>query len=231
MLFMSSATKQRIKPIISLLLLSSLVGCQATQRQGATTGEMETNSTTKGAAIGSLSGAAIGLLSGDNSKERKKRALIGATAGGLIGGGVGYSLDKQEEALRQELLDSGVQVKRVGENELVLVMENGIGFRSGEYLLEPTVYNSLNGVARILVEYPDSYLQIKGYTDSTGNDTFNQQLSEKRADSVKAYLVNQKVKGARISASGLGERYPICDNATADGRACNRRVEISIQAI
>lgn len=228
---MSLKKKKYVTTIFSLFLLTSLSGCQATQRQNATTGETETNSTTKGAAIGSLSGAAIGILSGSNSKERKKRALIGATTGGLIGAGVGYSLDKQEEALRQELLGSGVQVKRVGENELVLVMENGIGFRSGEYLLDPSVYNSLNGVAKILVEYPDTYLQIKGYTDSTGNSSSNQTLSEKRAQSVKDYLVGQKVASGRVTTSGFGERYPICDNGTAEGRACNRRVEISIQAI
>ena len=228
---MNLAFGMKKKSIAILFLLLNLVGCQATQRQNATTGEEETNSTTKGAAIGALSGAAIGLISGDDSKERKKRTLIGATAGGLIGGGVGYSLDQQEKALRDELIDSGVQVKRIGENELVLVMENGIGFQSGEHLLDPSVYKSLNGIAKVLVEYPNTYLQIIGYTDNVGDKSSNQRLSEQRANSVKDYLIGQNVSPSRVSTSGMGERSPICPNSTVEGRACNRRVEIKIQAI
>ncbi|EIA1323936.1 OmpA family protein, partial [Vibrio vulnificus] len=140
-------------------------------------------------------------------------------------------LDQQEKALRDELMSSGVQVKRIGENELVLIMENGIGFQSGEHLLEPSVYKSLNGIAKVLVEYPSSYLQIIGYTDNVGDESSNQRLSEQRANSVKDYLISQNVSPNRISTSGMGERSPICQNSTAEGRACNRRVEIKIQAI
>lgn len=205
-----------------------LVGCQATQRQNATTGEMETNSTTKGAIIGATSGAVIGMITGDSSKERRKRALIGAAAGGAVGAGVGNYFDKQEAALRQELVNSGVQVKRVGEDQLVLVMENGIGFETNSYALDPTIYNSLNGVARILVEYPDTVLLIEGHTDSTGSASYNQQLSQQRADSVRAYLGAQKVASTRLNTQGMGETSPVCDNSTEQGRRCNRRVEINI---
>lgn len=216
------------KITIALALLIGLTGCQATQRQNATTGETETNSATKGALAGVLAGVAIGLASGDNAKERRKNALIGAAAGGAVGGGVGYYFDSQEEALRNELKSSGVQVERVGDNELKLVMDNGVGFQSSSYQLDASIYNTLNGVARILVEYPDTALQIDGHTDSSGNDTKNQTLSEQRADSVRTYLIKQKVAAGRVHARGYGERYPVCDNSTSQGRACNRRVEITI---
>ncbi|ELN6931390.1 OmpA family protein [Vibrio navarrensis] len=212
---------------LALAILLTLSGCQATQRQNATTGEAETNSATKGALLGALAGAVAGAASGDKD-DRGKRALIGAAGGAAIGGGVGYYFDQQEKALRQALLNSGVQVERVGENQLLLRLENGIGFSSGSYSLDTSIHNTLQGVARVLVEYPDTSLVIDGYTDSTGSDSSNQILSERRAESVRAFLVSQNVAAGRAIARGNGERYPLCTNSTAEGRACNRRVEIQI---
>ncbi|MGF1694107.1 OmpA family protein [Vibrio lamellibrachiae] len=217
--------------ILALSLITMLTGCQATQRQNSTTGEAETNSATKGAMIGVLAGAALGAATGDNSDERKKRALRGAALGGVVGGSAGYYMDKQEQALRQQLVNSGVQVKRISENELQLIMENGIGFDSGSYYLSSDVYPTLNSVALIVEEYPETRLEVKGHTDNSGSDSSNQKLSELRADSVGDYLVNQKVSSGRVSTHGLGERFPICDNNSQQGRACNRRVEINILAL
>ncbi|CAM2834923.1 OmpA family protein [Vibrio mytili] len=216
------------KVSIALALVLALTGCQATQRQNATTGEYETNSTTLGAITGAVAGAAIGLATGDNAKERRQRALIGAAAGGATGAGVGYYFDQQEAALRRELKNSGVQVQRVGENQLLLRMENGIGFDTNSYQLTSSIHNTLRGVARILVEYPDTSLVIDGYTDSTGRESYNQSLSERRAESVRQFLVGQNVAAGRAIARGYGQRNPICSNKTAEGRACNRRVEIQI---
>jgi len=216
------------KITLALAVVIALSGCEATQRQNATTGETETNSATKGALIGALAGVAVGLASGDDAKERRQRALIGAAGGAAVGGGVGYYFDKQEAALRQELLNSGVQVERVGENQLLLRMENGIGFQTNSYQLDSSIHNTLSGVAKILVQYPDTSLVIDGHTDSTGSDTTNQILSERRAESVRSYLLSQGVAAGRAIARGNGERYPLCTNDTAAGRACNRRVEIQI---
>ncbi|WP_423229083.1 OmpA family protein [Vibrio vulnificus] len=215
------------KVSIALAILLTLSGCQATQRQNATTGESETNSATKGALIGAIAGAVAGAATGDK-KDRGKRALIGAAGGAAIGGGVGYYFDQQEKALREALLNSGVQVERVGENQLLLRLENGIGFSSSSYALDSSIHNTLKGVAQILVEYPDTSLVIDGYTDSTGNDASNQILSERRAESVRSFLISQNVAAGRAVARGNGERYPLCTNSTAEGRACNRRVEIQI---
>ncbi|MGX9415921.1 OmpA family protein [Vibrio sp. RC27] len=216
------------KLTIALSVVALLAGCETTQRQNATTGESETNSATKGAIIGALSGVAIGLATGDSAKERRQNVLIGAVGGGAIGGGVGYYFDQQEEALRQELVNSGVQVERVGENELLLRMENGIGFDTNSYQLTSSIHNTLSGVATILVEYPNTSLVIEGHTDSTGSDQTNQVLSEQRAESVRAYLVSQGVTAGRAISRGYGERVALCSNDTAAGRACNRRVEIQI---
>ncbi|WP_436286878.1 OmpA family protein [Vibrio vulnificus] len=215
------------KVSIALAILLTLSGCQATQRQNATTGESETNSATKGALIGAIAGAVAGATTGDK-KDRGKRALIGAAGGAAIGGGVGYYFDQQEKALREALLNSGVQVERVGENQLLLRLENGIGFSSSSYALDSSIHNTLKGVAQILVEYPDTSLVIDGFTDSTGNDASNQILSERRAESVRSFLISQNVAAGRAVARGNGERYPLCTNSTAEGRACNRRVEIQI---
>jgi len=216
------------KITLALAVAIALSGCQATQRQNATTGESETNSATSGAIIGAIAGAAIGVATGDDAKDRRKRALIGAAGGAAVGGGVGYYFDQQEAALREELMNSGVQVQRVDENQLLLRLENGIGFNSSSYDLDPSIHKTLRGVARILVEYPDTSLVIEGHTDSTGSDTTNQILSERRAESVRSYLVGQGVAAGRAIARGNGERYPLCTNKTTEGRACNRRVEIQI---
>ncbi|GLT16448.1 lipoprotein [Vibrio zhanjiangensis] len=216
------------KLALAVVVTALLSGCQATQRENATTGESETNSATKGALMGALAGAAVGLATGDDATERRQHALIGAAGGAAIGGGVGYYFDQQEAALRKELLNSGVQVERVGENQLMLRMENGIGFQSNDYNLDSSIHKTLQGVAKILVEYPDTSLVIEGHTDSTGSDTTNQVLSERRAESVRSYLISQGVASGRAIARGNGERFPICSNDTTEGRACNRRVEIKI---
>ncbi|MCE0492671.1 OmpA family protein [Vibrio salinus] len=212
----------------SLVIVTLLSGCEYTQRQNATTGEYETNSTTKGAVIGAISGIALGLASGDDAKERRQRALIGAAGGAAVGGGIGYYFDRQEAALRKELLNSGVQVQRVSDNELLLRLKNGIGFDTNSYQLSPVIHNTLNGIAKILVEYPNTSLVIEGHTDSTGSDLTNQILSEKRAESVRSYLINKGVAPGRAIARGMGERMPLCSNMNAAGRTCNRRVEIQI---
>ena len=178
----------KIKTVVVALGLISLMGCQATQRQNATTGEYETNSATKGAVIGAIAGTAVGIASGGDSRG----ILLGAASGAALGGGVGYYFDQQEKALRQELLNSGVQVERVGDNQLLLRLENGIGFDSNSHSLNRSIHNTLKGVARILVEYPDTSLVIDGFTDSTGSAQYNQELSEKRAEQVRSFLVSQK---------------------------------------
>jgi len=211
------------KSVIAVMLVTLLTGCVS--RQNATTGEQETNTATKGAIGGAIAGAIAGAATG-----KKNAAIFGALGGAAIGGGVGYYFDQQEAALREELLNSGVQVKRVGENELQLIMAHGIGFDTGSYELSGSIFLTLNGVAKILNEYRKSSLRISGHTDSVGSSESNLTLSERRAEAVGDYLIRQNVKSGRLSTTGYGERRPIATNDTAAGRAANRRVEINIIA-
>lgn len=211
------------KSMSALMLVALLTGCVT--RQNATTGEQETNTATIAALGGAVAGALAGAATG-----KKNGAILGAVGGAAIGGGIGYYFDQQEAALRKELLNSGVQVKRVGENELQLLMAQGIGFKTASYSLSADILPSLNAVAKVLNEYPKSSLRIIGHTDSVGNSESNLTLSERRAESVGNYLIQQNVKSGRLSTFGYGERRPIADNKTAAGRSANRRVEISITA-
>ena len=211
------------KTISALILVTTLTGCVT--RQNATTGEQEMNTATIAALGGAVTGALAGAATG-----KKNGALFGAVGGAAVGGGVGYYFDRQEAALRKELLDSGVQVKRVGQNELQLVMGQGIGFETGGYNLSASIFPSLNSVAKMLNEYPKSTLRIIGHTDSIGNSESNFTLSERRAESVGNYLVQKNVKSGRLRTSGYGERRPVADNGTRSGRSANRRVEINIIA-
>lgn len=147
---------------LSYLLLGTfaLTGCQATQRHNATTGQPETNSATKGVILGALAGAAAGAITGDDSKDRQRRALYGALGGAAVGGGVGYYFDKQEAELHNTLVNSGVQVQRLDENQLLLIMKNGIGFQSGSFALDSSIHQTLNGVAAVIARYPETKLVV-----------------------------------------------------------------------
>ncbi|MDN3653259.1 OmpA family protein [Thalassotalea ponticola] len=210
------------------IMLGSLVltGCQTT-RENAHTGQTETNATTMGAITGAIGGAIIGAATASKS-DRKKGVLQGLIGGAAIGAGVGYKMDQQERILRQKMLASGVQVKRVGENQLQLVMSNGIGFDTGSYFLQAQINPTLDGIVEVLKEFPQTRIHIAGHTDSVGSEQSNQLLSEQRAMAVLNYFSQQGVTRNRLIAEGFGEQWPLCSNDTAQQRQCNRRVEINI---
>lgn len=190
------------------------------------TGEEKTSNTAKGAGIGAVVGAVVGAASASD-EDRKKGALAGAVAGGAIGAGVGNYMDRQEAALRQKLQGSGVQIKREG-NAIQLVMPGNITFATGRYEIKSNFYGVLDSVATVLSEYNRTAVKVSGHTDSTGSASFNQTLSEQRAESVRGYLVNHNVAAGRVQAVGYGPRYPIASNETASGREQNRRVELEL---
>jgi outer membrane protein OmpA-like peptidoglycan-associated protein len=191
------------------------------------TREEKTSNATKGAAIGAATGVAIGLISGSNSSERKKRALILGGAGALTGGGVGYYMDQQEMKLRQQLEGTGVSVTRIGDN-ITLNMPGNITFGVDSADISADFYAVLDSVALVLKEFNKTVVEVAGHTDSTGAEQYNLQLSQRRSDSVAAYLRSREVKGERLMVVGAGEAYPIASNETDAGRRLNRRVEITI---
>ena len=179
------------------------------------------------AVIGAAAGAAVGLITGDSSMERKKRALVGAGLGALAGAGVGTYMDRQEAKLRAELERTGVSVTRIGDN-ITLNMPGNITFATNSADLNANFYEVLNSVSTVLDEFDQTVIEIAGHTDSTGTDSYNQQLSERRASSVASYLGTRSVLPARIITVGMGEARPLATNDTDGGRQQNRRVELTL---
>ena len=213
------------KIILAMTVMTVFVsGCKTLD---AYTREEKTSSATKGALIGAAAGAVVGLISGDDAVERRQRALIGAGVGALAGGSIGYYMDKQEAELRAELEGTGVSVVRNGDN-ITLNMPGNVTFATDSSDLSPAFFNVLNSVGKVLAEYEQTVVEVAGHTDSTGSDTYNQGLSERRANSVSSYLKGQGVMGQRIITLGMGESRPVADNSSEAGRQANRRVEITM---
>lgn len=179
-----------------------------------------------GAMIGAAVGAGVGALT-SSKKDRGKGALIGAGAGAALGGSVGYYMDVQEAKLRDELAQTGVSVTRQG-NQIILNMPNNVTFDSSESNIKPQGANTLRGVAMVLKEYNRTSINVIGHTDSTGSDALNSKLSRQRAESVASQLIMMGVDQNRIQMYGAGPREPLVSNATPEGRAQNRRVEITL---
>ncbi len=219
-----------IKPIhffVPLAAAALLVGCATTDPYS---GQTQRSTTGTGAAIGAAVGAAAGALSGDGSTSRRDRALIGAAVGAAAGAGVGAYMDRQEEELRQSTRGTGIEVDRRGD-DIVLNMPSSVTFGFDSSDLTNSARNALNDVAQILTQYTDTRVNIAGHTDSTGNADYNQRLSERRAEAVGNYLAQSGVTRNRLNMTGYGQTQPVASNATEDGRAQNRRVEITLTPI
>jgi outer membrane protein OmpA-like peptidoglycan-associated protein len=204
--------KRVLAAILALAL--AVTGCTTNPY----TGEEEASNTGKGAGIGAVGGAILGAIAGGS----RKSVLIGAGIGALAGAGVGAYMDKQEDKLREQLRNTGVSVTRVGGN---------ITFATNSSDITSDFYPVLNSVALVVNEFEKTYIDISGYTDSTGSAEYNLQLSEKRAISVSDYLIGQQVLPERIVTRGMGLNDPIATNDTPEGRTLNRRVEIKLTPI
>jgi outer membrane protein OmpA-like peptidoglycan-associated protein len=201
-----------------LLCLFLLVGCA--QTQGVTK-----TKTAQGAVIGAATGALAGAVIGHQSGHKGAGAVIGGLAGAGIGGAVGYQLDKQAKELEQI---PNTQVTR-REDSLLVTMPEAVLFDVNSAALKPQSQDALSQVANVMVTYPDSSILVKGHTDSTGSEKYNQDLSERRAKAVQNYLIAKGVSDSRITAIGFGKTMPVASNDTLDGREKNRRVEIEIK--
>lgn len=184
--------------------------------------------TAKYGGLGALAGAVAGAaISHDN---RGKGALIGAAVAGAAGAGYGYYVDKQEEELRRSMQGTGVEVQRQGDT-IQLIMPGNITFATDSADIASSFYAPLNNLAGSFRQYNQNSIEIVGHTDSTGNHAYNMGLSQRRAQSVANYLMAQGVDGSRLSTRGAGPDQPIASNATADGRAQNRRVEVTLRPL
>ena len=212
--------------LVTSLSALALTACTTTDPY---TGETRANNTGRGILIGAAAGAVLGYLTNtSDSDEGRTNALIGAGIGALAGGAIGNYMDRQEAAMREALSDTGVGVRREG-NDLRLIMPGDVTFATNSSDIQGQFYSILNDVATVMNRYPATYLDIIGHADSTGPDDYNQALSERRALSVANYLIAQGVLRDRFYVAGLGARSPIASNDTPAGRAQNRRGEILVR--
>jgi outer membrane protein OmpA-like peptidoglycan-associated protein len=212
---------QRVHRILASL---TFVAFAATLGGCASEGGLLDTKAKKGAVIGTLAGAAAGAAIG-GKKHRAGGALIGAAGGALAGGLIGNYLDKQAQELDQI---PGAEVER-RDDSLLVNFEGGILFDTNSTSLSPGGYDRLRSMAATLNNYPKSRVIIKGHTDSQGDERYNQKLSEERANTVRGALAAEGVASSRLSSMGMGEKFPLASNDTAEGRQQNRRVEIEIR--
>jgi len=185
------------------------------------------NKTTKGAAVGTAAGGAMGAVIGKAAGNTALGAIIGATVGGATGAIIGREMDKQAAEIEQTVPDA--KVERVGEG-IVVEFSSAVLFGFDQSDLSAEAKANLDKLVKVLNTYPNTNIEVQGHTDSKGSETYNQNLSEKRAGSVSAYLTANQIASARITTKGFGETLPEYDNETEDGRAQNRRVEFLITA-
>jgi len=208
------------KTILSLVLVSLLASGCATDPY---TGESKVSKTAWGTGIGTAVGAGVGALVGG-----KKGALVGAAIGAGGGALTGGYMDLQARELRQQLTGTGVQVQTLENGYIVLIMPENVTFAFNSYVFQPKFNQVLDSVALVLKKYDKTRVMVSGYTDNVGKAAYNMELSQKRAKAVADYLQLRGVSAARMVVSGMGMSNPIASNETNEGRAQNRRVEITL---
>ena len=211
--------------IAAIVLGGSFIMSSCTAVQNA-------NNTQKGAGIGAVAGGVIGGILGNNIGKGGNTALgavIGAAVGGAAGGVIGNNMDKQAQKIEQVL--PGAEVVRTEEGINLILDENSkVTFDYNKSSLTSTAKANLDKLIEVFKEYPDTDLLVIGYTDNVGSQSYNKPLSEQRAQSVKDYLISKGIASSRLTSTGKGIEDPIADNSTAEGRAKNRRVEVTITA-
>ncbi len=210
------------RPLPILLAAGAVLLATACTATGTRTTSRD--KTAKGAGIGAAAGAVLGAVIGEGEADD---ILKGAAIGAGIGAGVGAYMDRQEEKLARI---PGTTVKRIDEDMLEIRFDSDVLFAVDSSTVGAGAKGTLDQVAAVIAEFPKTAVVVQGHTDSTGSDAYNQSLSERRADAVRAHLASRGVDGARMTAVGYGESAPVADNGTAEGRARNRRVTILLKA-
>ncbi len=209
-----------VTPVLALVALLS--GCAILQQQPERTTKRD--KTKKGAAIGAASGALLGAILGEGELDE---VLAGAAIGAGVGAGVGAYMDRQEEKLARI---PGTTVERVSEDMLLVHFDADVLFSLGSAILNEQSRTAIDRAAEVFMEHPKSAIIAQGHTDSTGGETYNQQLSQRRATSVMHHLIFRGVDVSRITAVGYGEAHPVASNNNAEGRSRNRRVDVLLKA-
>ena len=219
---MKQLTRKLILIAISMTITISFTSCKAVKNS---------NNKQKGAVIGATGGAILGAIIGNNvgkGGNGELGAVIGGVVGGTAGVLIGNKMDKQAQEIEEEI--PGAVVERIDDGIVITFDENsGVYFDTNKYNINPKSQSSLDNLATILHDYPDTNLLIVGHTDSSGGDSLNMKLSKNRAYAVTNYFVRTKgLNSSRFTTNWFGETQPKFDNSTSNGRAKNRRVNIVI---
>lgn len=209
--------KSQLTGLIFVLAISSILfqGCATATK------------TQKGVVIGGATGGTIGAIIGKKAGNTALGAIIGGAVGGTAGAYIGRKMDRQAEEIKKSIPNA--EVIREGEG-IVVKFDSGILFDVNQSALKTNARMNLENLAISLKNNPETNILIVGHTDATGTDEYNLKLSERRAVSVKSYIITQGIISSRLSTEGRGETEAIADNETETGRALNRRVEIVIVA-
>ncbi|CAB3624309.1 OmpA family protein [Achromobacter sp. SIMBA_011] len=211
-------SRTMLKRIAVVAAMGVLVAGCATQQQ---------TNTAVGTGAGAAVGAGIGALIGHGTG-----AAVGAGIGAVAGGLIGYNWKVVKEDVQKSGATSlGIDVVEMPDGSLKVNIPSNVSFDTDKTDLKPALLPVLDSVARSLNQHPELRAKVVGHTDSTGALAHNQTLSVNRARSVTEYLSRQGVAATRLTIEGRGPNDPIGDNATADGRALNRRVEIYLYAV
>lgn len=215
--------KQGLSGVLAALFLASQMG-------GCANMDETQRTTATGAAVGAVAGALLGGVKAGGNKT--KSAATGAAIGAALGAGGGYlwsrHMQEQKAAMEQATQGTGIGVTQTADNQLKLDIPSDLSFDSGRYDIKPALHAVLDRFATTLNQNPVTTVRIVGHTDNAGSDAINNPLSVNRAAATRDYLVSRGVAASRIAIDGRGSHEPIADNATAAGRAKNRRVEIFV---
>lgn len=210
------------KIILTTLVATALSGCAANDPN---------QDTKRGAAIGAAAGALLGYAVDDGAGG----VLAGAAVGALAGGGVGRYMDKQQQemeaALANERAQNALKIEQLENETLKIDIASEVSFDFDSASLKTAFTPTLTKVADILQRYPNTIIHVVGHTDNVGSESYNQQLSERRARSVVDYFAGRGVAASRLQAMGRGESEPRATNDTEAGRQLNRRVEIYVKPV
>ena len=209
MQFRSSWSLHLTWALVGVLAVGLVAGCSSKSQTGAAVG----------AAVGGVTGAVIGHQSG----HKTEGAVIGAAAGAAVGGIIGHRMDQQAEELAQI-----AETKRTEQGVIVTLSSNKVLFDTNSSTVKPESRQTLTELANVLKKYPEDIILVAGHTDSDGTAEYNLTLSQARARSLADILVANGVAIESVQSHGYGETQPIADNTSADGKAQNRRVELSI---
>jgi outer membrane protein OmpA-like peptidoglycan-associated protein len=204
-----------MRKAVPLIIASSfLTGCAGLQKTDWPTC----------AAVGGVGGAALGAI----------ESSTWAAGGAVVGAGMAaaycwvHGAGEEQVVMVEEVVEEPMPVAEPAE---AVRVELDVKFDFDKSQVKPESYGDIKNLADFMGQYPQTTTVVEGHTDSVGSDAYNQSLSERRANAVRDVLVNQYGVGAdRVNAVGYGESRPVADNATADGRAVNRRVEAEVEA-